>query len=99
MRLDTQTRDIIRQEVADLIGGGSVVRLFGSRTDDTQRGGDIDLLIDSPIPLAHRVQTECRLATRLYLKLGGRKVDVLIRDENTPVKPVHDQAQQYGVVL
>ena len=81
MRLDNRTREVIKSEVASLIGADSVVRLFGSRVDDEQRGGDIDLLIESSRAIKNRVQAECRLAVRLYIKLGGRKVDVLITDQ------------------
>lgn len=99
MRLDAATQNIIKTEVANLIGTNSIVRLFGSRVDDNQRGGDIDLLIESPAPIQNRVQTECRLAARLYIKLGGRKVDVLIKDSLTTIGPVHQQALQHGVIL
>ena len=61
MRLDDKTREIIKSEVASQLGAGSVVRLFGSRVDDAQRGGDIDLLIEPGRPLAHRIQAECSL--------------------------------------
>jgi len=99
MRLDAKTQNIIKTEVANLLGAGSIVRLFGSRVDDNQRGGDIDLLIESPAPFENKVQTECRLAARLYIRLGGRKVDVLIKDSLTPLKPVHQQAIEHGVIL
>ena len=46
MRLDDKTREIIKSEVASQLGGEAIVRLFGSRMDDTQRDGDIDLLIE-----------------------------------------------------
>ena len=46
MRLDDKTREIIKSEVASQLGAEASVRLFGSRVDDTQRGGDIDLLIE-----------------------------------------------------
>ena len=42
MRLDDKTRKIIKSEVANQLGAEAIVRLFGSRVDDTQRGGDID---------------------------------------------------------
>lgn len=99
MRLDDKTREIIKSEVAAQFGADTTVRLFGSRVDDTQRGGDIDLLIEPVRPLAHRIQEECRLAARLYIKLGGRKVDVLIRDTLKPLLPIHEQALRNGVVL
>ncbi len=99
MRLDDKTREIIKDEVAAQFGADTTVRLFGSRVDDTQRGGDIDLLIEPSQPLAHRIQEECHLSARLYIKLGGRKVDVLIRDTLKPLLPIHEQAMQNGVIL
>src|SRR3989338_91701 len=99
MRLDDKTREIIKSEVASQFGVEAIVRLFGSRVDDTQRGGDIDLLIDPGRPLAHRIQAECRLSACLYIKLGGRKVDVLIRDPLKPLLPIHEQALRNGIIL
>jgi len=99
MRLDDKTREIIKSEVASQLGAEATVRLFGSRVDDTQRGGDIDLLIEPGRPLAHRIQAECRLAARLYIKLGGRKVDVLINDPLKPPLPIHEQALRNGIIL
>lgn len=99
MRLDTRTRNIIREEVEHLIGTANVIRLFGSRVDDDQRGGDIDLLVACPNPVTDRVRAECRLSARLYLILGDRKVDVLIRDPDTAPQAVHEQALRYGVML
>jgi predicted nucleotidyltransferase len=99
MRLDNQTRDIVKNEVSQLLGNDAVVRLFGSRVDDAQRGGDIDLLIDVATPLTGRVKVECRLAARLFIKLGGRKVDVLIREPNKPMTPIYEQALRQGVII
>ncbi|MFM2274581.1 MAG: hypothetical protein RL211_453 [Pseudomonadota bacterium] len=99
MRLDDTTRDIIKSEIASLLGADAVVRLFGSRVDDSQRGGDIDLLIELPRALASRVQAECRLAARLYIRLGGQKVDVLIKDPRDPTPVIYAQALRHGVVL
>ena len=51
MRLNTLIQNIIKTEVLNLIGENCVVLLFGCRVDENQRGGDIDLLIESPIPI------------------------------------------------
>ena len=99
MRLDDKTREIIKREVASQLGAQAVVRLFGSRVDDAQRGGDIDLLVEPNRPLASRIQSECRLAARLFIKLGGRKVDVLINDPLKPQQPMYEQALRQGVIL
>ena len=99
MRLDDKTREIIKNEVASQLGAKAVVRLFGSRVDDAQRGGDIDLFIEPSQPLARRIQAECRLSARLFIKLGGRKVDVLIKDPLKPQQPIYEQALRQGIVL
>lgn len=99
MRLDHSTRDLIKREVALWLGNGAVVRLFGSRVDDSQRGGDIDLLIDVPDGVSDRVVMESRLAASLFIRLGGRKVDVLIRTPGGALLPIHEQALRQGVIL
>lgn len=99
MRINAEQIAIIREEVMRQLGADAVVRLFGSRVDDTQRGGDIDLLVESVRPLVNRVQAECKLAASQYIKLGGRKVDVLIKDPVMPLQPIHQQALTHGVIL
>jgi len=99
MRLSSKIQQIIKTEVLNLVGKDCIILLFGSRTDDNQRGGDIDLLIESPAIIKNRIQLECKLAARLYIKLGGRKVDVLIKDSLTPIKPIHQQAIEHGIIL
>jgi predicted nucleotidyltransferase len=58
----------------------SRVWLFGSRVDDTQRGGDIDLLVETDAVLSNRVKTLCRLHGGLIYALGERKLDILLKD-------------------
>jgi len=99
MRLDNKTRSIIKSEVASRFGVDTVVRLFGSRVDDTQRGGDIDLFVEPIQTLENRIQEECRLSASLYIKLGGRKVDVLIRYAQEQLLPIHEEALRTGIIL
>jgi predicted nucleotidyltransferase len=99
MRLNDKIREIIKTEVANQLGPDAVVRLFGSRVNDSQRGGDIDLLVESKLPLEHRIQAECKLAARLFIRLGGRKVDVIIKDPTMPSQLVHEQAITHGIIL
>ena len=55
----------------------SMVRLFGSRLDVSRRGGDIDLLIEPPLPLKPQelVERRTRFIARLYRVLGERQID------------------------
>lgn len=54
------------------------VYLFGSRTDDSARGGDIDLLV-----LSKRigVMEKLEILAQLHDKLGERKIDLIIIPE------------------
>ena len=99
MRLDPKIQELIKEEVTDQLGSDVVIRLFGSRVDDTQKGGDIDLLIEIHQALTNRFDVESKLAARLYIRLGGRKVDVLLMDNLTQVQPIHTQALKTGTVL
>lgn len=45
MRLTSNEVEIILHSAREIYGEGVRVYLFGSRTDDARRGGDIDLLV------------------------------------------------------
>ena len=46
MRLTTEQICIIKKKAAQIFGEEIKVYLFGSRTDDKARGGDIDIFIE-----------------------------------------------------
>ena len=82
MRLSIEEAKSIRQCVLRFDPKAEVF-LFGSRADDTRRGGDIDLLIVSKrIGLRERL----RLQSALEDALGLRKIDLVIVDnvDNSP---------------
>lgn len=99
MRLTEEQRCLIKQLTRELVGNEARVLLFGSRTDDARRGGDIDLLVESPRPLPARFEQELQLGARLERALGGQRVDLLLVDPLTPLQPVHRAAQATGVPL
>jgi predicted nucleotidyltransferase len=99
MRLSLQHQSVIRQAARKPVGDKARVLLFGSRTDDGQRGGDVDVLVQSPHLLPGRLEPELRQGARLERALGGRKVDVLLFDPSTPLQPVHRIALSQGVPL
>ena len=53
MRLSQSDIDAIKTVVADVCGESAVVRLFGSRLDDTAKGGDIDLMVELDEAVEH----------------------------------------------
>lgn len=99
MRLSTNTRKIIRDTVEEIFGSEVTVTVFGSRTDDSARGGDIDLLILSDTPIAQRERKALQLVARLQIRLGDQPIDVLVLDPETPRQAVHEEALRRGVRL
>jgi predicted nucleotidyltransferase len=77
------------------------VILFGSRTDDHRRGGDIDLLIipGNQIGVNELLNREIKFRTRLKKTIGDQKVDILIKTPRTISIPIYQQAQKEGIVL
>ena len=99
MRLQPEQIAVIRHVSAELVGADACVRLFGSRVDDHAKGGDIDLLIETPREVADRAVLAARVAAALERRLGGRRVDVVLVDPATPPQSVHALARATGVVL
>ena len=74
MRLSDKERSTIKEAVAE-IDPLAKIFLFGSRTDDSKKGGDIDLLIMSDI-LGRAEKRKIRF--KLCDTLGEQKIDLLV---------------------
>lgn len=101
MRLSSTERQAIRSAATECFGADATVRLFGSRAREDVRGGDIDLLIETPqsdpdlISHAHT-----RFLALLYGRLGEQKIDVLVDYPGRQFHPsVYAVARQEGVRL
>lgn len=99
MRLTDAQRRAIVEETARLLGPDARVRLFGSRVDDSARGGDIDLLVETPAPVAQPALTAARLAVKIERGLDGRHVDIVLVTPESPALPIHDIARRHGMAL
>lgn len=84
MRLTHEQIHTIVMTVHGIVGEDVEVRLFGSRLDDTRRGGDLDLLLISQRRLARLALAEikAKLEARLHLP-----VDLLAYSKGTPPSP------------
>lgn len=77
MRLTTREIDAIKAAAAETFGADAVVRLFGSRTRDDLRGGDIDLHVETA-PLPDEWDARDAFLDRLFQRIEPQKVDVVI---------------------
>ena len=64
------------------LDNNALVYLFGSRVDDTKKGGDIDLLV-----MSEKLTNDDKRAIRikLYELLGEQKIDIIVAaDDSDP---------------
>jgi len=99
MRVTPEQIKSIKHIISEVVGEEVNVILFGSRTDDSQRGGDVDILLE----MSNKSKNPAWLAARISAKISrimmGRKVDVLILAPNLKVLPIHEQAKLTGIQI
>ncbi|MDO9243624.1 MAG: nucleotidyltransferase domain-containing protein [Rhodocyclaceae bacterium] len=99
MRLTAEQKNTIRRITREEAGADADVCLFGSRLDDTARGGDVDLLVQASRPIDNPALFSARLSARLMRAMGGRRVDVLLSAPNLLTLPIHVLAAAEGMRL
>ena len=99
MRLTQEQIIAIREVAHRLMGEKVIVRVFGSRAMDAGQGGDIDLFFETEASLPDRGKLICQLYGALIMALGDRKIDVIVKDANTPPAPIFEIARRTGVCL
>ena len=91
--------DAIKDAALEAFGAGAVVRLFGSRLDDTARGGDIDLHVETDV-LQDEWQARGVFEAVLFRRIEPQKVDVIITKRGgTPPRGFERIAYRDGVIL
>ncbi|MDH5548093.1 MAG: nucleotidyltransferase domain-containing protein [Gammaproteobacteria bacterium] len=99
MRLSEKSRQVIKECVREIFGPDASVKLFGSRLDDAGKGGDIDLLVETPQKLADAGMKASTVSARIQLRLGVQKIDVLYLYPGMSTSPAHKQALENGILL
>ncbi len=87
MRLTEHTISVICRLVRQHFGDKANVYLFGSRVDDTKRGGDNDSYVDIPEKLENKAGAVFRFNAKLQGSLGEQRIDVIVRDGTTRPAP------------
>lgn len=100
MRLTEQQRVVIKQTLLKHFGAASELRLFGSRVDDSARGGDIDLYIEPEIQQPDDiVEAKLNALVELHRQLGEQKIDLVINRKQGVSLPIYQVAKETGVLL
>lgn len=100
MRLTLHQQQQIRTTLKRYFGETTEIMLFGSRVDDSARGGDIDLYIEPEIQTAAEI-VDARLYAmmELHKALGEQKIDLVINRCNGRELPIYEIAKKTGVPL
>jgi len=101
MRLEAEQIRTIKQTVDEIVGEDSEVYLFGSRTDDTRRGGDIDLLVEGrkPVDPDMRLSQRIALKSRLHQLLGEQQIDLIMHYPDMPVTAFQKMVKKTAIRL
>lgn len=103
MRLTSAQHSTIRRVIAELFGPDARLLLFGSRIDDTRRGGDFDFYIEvSGLTAEEIAEREIKARSRLFRTkaFAERKVDLVVRDRDSDFHAeIYDVARKTGVAL
>ena len=101
MRLTPSQISSIKQVAAEVMGDQARVLLFGSRADDTRRGGDIDLYVAAPVlPQEAQLAVKLKFLVKLKQQIGERRIDLVFAPApGQPTWPIHAIAQQTGIPL
>lgn len=86
MRLNQFQIDTIIELSKKHFGQQTTVYLFGSRTDDKQKGGDIDLLIRNLNEATLTTESKIHFLAELKTQIGDRKIDVVFDNAITRQK-------------
>jgi predicted nucleotidyltransferase len=80
MRLRQKEIEAIKEVTRAIFGENAIIRLFGSRTNDSLKGGDIDLLIHCNRAISGSEQYQLKIKFLVQLKkiIGDQKIDVLV---------------------
>lgn len=99
MRLDEETLKTIKVLAEKYFGEHCEVRIFGSRVDDTQKGGDIDIYIKTDLK-EDILERKANFLAELKRKIGDQKIDLLVENIDNPEKnSVYETARTTGIKI
>ena len=99
MRITDAEAAAIRRVTDEVAGQQAEVKLFGSRTDDQLKGGDLDLWIALPTLTPDKLSVAIKTSARLQSLIGERKIDVLVTDPQSEDTPLIRAARRDGILL
>ena len=95
MRLSEQYITTIKKYFKEFFQEGDIY-LFGSRVDDTQKGGDIDLYL-AVKDHQNLFEKKIKFLSRVKKELGDQKIDIVFNTD--PTRLIEQEARKWGIKL
>ncbi len=101
MRLTKYETEVIKNTAYRIWGNEVIIYLFGSRADDSKKGGDIDLFIQIPYDVDPDtlMLNKARFLTIIDMELGEQKIDLLLKTTSDKYSSIFKTAETTGVKL
>ena len=95
MRLNKEYIDVIKDNFNRVFQKGEIY-LFGSRIDDTKKGGDIDLYLVVK-DKTNLFRKKLKFLAKIKRVLGEQKIDVVFNLDDTRL--IEREAKEWGIKL
>ena len=95
MRLSQRYIDVIKSRFKEFFNDGDIY-LFGSRVDDSKKGGDIDLYL---VLKEHTniFEKKIKFLSRIKRELGDQKIDIVFNQDQNRL--IEKEAIRWGIKL
>jgi uncharacterized protein len=94
MRISKEKVAFLKKQITAVYPDAEVY-LFGSRVDDTKKGGDVDILVLTDTP--SKLSSNNRILISFFKQFGEQKIDLLV--ENDAHKPFVKVALERAIQL
>jgi len=95
MRLSKNVAEQIKKAFSEVFPKGRIY-LFGSRTDDNQKGGDIDLFIEVK-DKNNLFEKKIRFLSQVKKAIGDQRIDVIFNEDDTRL--IEQEARKCAIRL
>jgi hypothetical protein len=96
MRLNSFEQEMIKKAFIETFECGKIL-LFGSRVDDTKRGGDIDLYLVPDLEFEDERERKIKFLIKLDHYIGEQKIDAILAKDKSRL--IEQEALKYGIIL
>ena len=97
MRLTDFEKNTIIELAKKYFGNNTRVYLFGSRVYDNEKGGDIDLFLETDKERDRAAEME--FLTKYHRLVNERKVDLIVKTPSSIYRSIFDTARSRGIPL